>query len=297
MKINNKLLKDLFQISFDKNIESFKLGLLNSSESHTLSYIDDEKYIELLGSNLNVEGVFITKELKGQINRKKLFFITYDDPRYVFFTLYNFLGKKNYKKEKSYIHKTAKIHPDAYVSQYNVKIDKNVIIEPHVTILPDVIVGENSIIRAGSVIGCEGFEYKKTSKGILPVFHDGNVTIGKNVEIGVNSAICKGFSFRQTVIGDETKIDNLVHISHGVQIGKRCLIIASVVIAGSVTLEDDVCIGPNATISNLVVIEKNAFITLGAVVTKNVDKNERVSGNFAIPHQKFIQNLKKEVSE
>ena len=99
------------------------------------------------------------------------------------------------------------------------------------------------------------------------------------------------------MLGDHTKVDNLVHIAHGVQTGKNCLIIATSMIAGSVTLKDNVWIGPNANIAPQVVVESYGFVTLGSVVTKNVGAKEWVTGNFAIPHSQFIKNLKKRVEK
>ncbi|MTI38250.1 DapH/DapD/GlmU-related protein, partial [Fulvivirga lutimaris] len=143
-----------------------------------------------------------------------------------------------------------------------------------------------------TVVGSEGFEHKKTTKGILSVKHDGKVIIGKDVYIGALNAISKGFSYRNTIIGDSTKTDNLVHIAHCVQIGERCLLPASSMIAGSTTLEDDVWIGPGSSISSQLTIGKNGFISIGSVVTKNVNMNEKVTGNFAIPHRKFLKHIR-----
>jgi UDP-3-O-[3-hydroxymyristoyl] glucosamine N-acyltransferase len=68
-------------------------------------------------------------------------------------------------------------------------------------------------------------------------------------------------------------------------------------IAGSATIGDDVWIVPNASVSSGIIIGDNAFITIGSVVVKNVPSSSKVSGNFAIPHNKFIENLKRIVSE
>ena len=83
-------------------------------------------------------------------------------------------------------------------------------------ILGSAIIGENCIIRAGAIIGASGFEHKRTSKGILSVMHDGRVRIANEVEIGADTNIAKGFYGRDTIIGDQTKIDALVHVAHAV---------------------------------------------------------------------------------
>jgi UDP-3-O-[3-hydroxymyristoyl] glucosamine N-acyltransferase LpxD len=160
-----------------------------------------------------------------------------------------------------------------------------------------VRIGRGTIVRAGAVLGAEGFEHKRTSRGILSVRHDGEVIIGERVEIGANCAISKGFSFRHTVIDDETRLDNLVHVAHGAQIGKRCFLPASCMIAGSTTIHDDVWIGPNASVSSQVQVGEGAYVTIGAVVTRDVPAGQRMTGNFAVPHAAFLSILKRNLRD
>jgi UDP-3-O-[3-hydroxymyristoyl] glucosamine N-acyltransferase len=164
---------------------------------------------------------------------------------------------------------------------------------PNATILPDVVIGNNCYIKSGAVVGSEGFELKRTTQGILNVLHDGKVIIGNDVKVGANSAIHKGFSFRHTVIADDVKIDDLVYIAHAVHIGKGCFLIGNSMISGSTTLKENIWVGPGVTVSSGLIIESNAFLTIGSVVTRNVGKDEKVTGNFAIPHDKFLEDLKR----
>ena len=129
------------------------------------------------------------------------------------------------------------------------------------------------LIRSGSTIGVEGFEHKRLRNGlILSVIHDSNVVIGREVEIGGNNTVAKGFMGQDTKIGDFTKTDCLVHIGHCAQIGARCLIPACAMIAGSTIIGDDVWIGPNASISSSLKIGNGAFVTLGSVVVSDVEE-------------------------
>ena len=274
---------------------SFKiLALVNSEFSETLTFIDDEKYLDEINKNTNIKGVFCTVELESKINNAIIKY-TVDDPRYCFFKLQNHLTDLVILNSVfvSKIDKSSHISVKAHVSENNVIIGKNCIIEPNVTILADVEIGDNCIIRAGAVLGVEGFEHKITSKGILSVKHDGKVIIKNNVHIGSCSTIAKGFRYRNTIINDNTKIDNLVHIAHAVIIGENCLLPASCMIAGSVTLQDNVWIGPNASISSQLTVGENSYVTLGSVVTRNVEPNQKVTGNFAVPHITFLENLKR----
>lgn len=276
-------------ISCPEELDLKQLGLSNSTKPGTLSFIDSDKYVDQLNSNENINAVISTFSLANKIERKKI--ILAEDPRWLFYTLQNDLSANKIKQE-SVIHPSSKIHPTAFIDPYNVHIGPGCTIGPNVSILEDVILTSNCIVGAGTVIGAEGFEHKRTTLGILSVIHDGKVIVGDKVEFGANNAISKGFSYRDTVIGAETKTDNLVHIAHCVQIGERCFLPAACVIAGSVTIENDVWIGPNACISSGLHIASNAFITLGSTVTKNVPENTKVTGYFAVEHEKFINGFK-----
>lgn len=267
------------------------LGVASSkSFPKILTFLDDRKFLTDLNGNENVRAVFVRREDVSVI-RKGVNILEVDDPKWFFFTLLNYLAV-NKKRKNSVISDDAEIHPSAVISDVDVVIEDGVIIGPNVTILKDVFIKAGAIIRAGAVLGVDGYEHKRTSRGILTVAHDGKVIVGKNADIGVNSNIVKGFSYRDTIVGDETKIDALVHYSHGVQCGFRCMIVASAMVAGHVTIGDDVWIGPNASISNRIKIGDGAFVSLGSVVVQDVPANAKVTGNFAIPHIKFIRNLK-----
>jgi UDP-3-O-[3-hydroxymyristoyl] glucosamine N-acyltransferase len=271
-----------------------KLGPVNSTHSATLSFIDDSKYLDQLNANHNITGVFAEKALASRIIGKSLLLVS--DPRYYFFTLFNDLAVRNAVKFESRISGKALIHPKASVSDHNVIIGDNTVIGPNVSILPDVEIGRDCVIQAGAVIGSVGFEYKRTSRGIVPVVHDGKVIIGDKVEVGANTTIDKGFSFRNTIIGDETKLDNLVYVAHAVHIGRGCFVVASAALMGSVTVGEKVWIGPHVTVVPGLTVNDRAFVSVGSVVTKNVEAGLHVTGNFAIPHKVFLDNLKKSLS-
>lgn len=298
MVINYSLIQKVLGKDFPElKTKTFNtLGLVDSEARETLSFLDDNSFLKSLKTNSNITGLFTTSQISEEVRamRSDVALYIVNDPRYSFYSLQNLITKLVYSETrfKSVIHPSAVIHPKAYVSEYNVIIGADVEIEPNVTILSDVEIGKESAISAGTVIGAEGFEHKRTSKGILSVKHDGKVLIGEKVYIGAVNGISKGFSYRNTIIGDETKTDNLVHIAHGVQIGKRCFLPASCMIAGSVTIGDDVWIGPNASISSQITIQNNAFVTIGSVVTKDVSEKGHVTGNFAIPHSTFLRILK-----
>ena len=129
-----------------------------------------------------------------------------------------------------------------------------------------------------TVIGGPGFGFVKDNDGTwLEIPHIGGVVIGENVRIGSNCCIDRG-TINDTIIGDGTKIDNLVHIAHNCNIGKNCIICAGTVLCGSVTLEDDVWLAPGTLIREGLTIGKGAKTGLGAVVVKNVPPGALVYG-------------------
>jgi len=292
MDIDWKIIYDCVGLSISKKLLFSKLDLVNSKEKNILSFIDNQKYIRDCNNNNNVIGIFTTPILSKHFTRTKKAVIECDDPRFVFYSLYNTIAERSYIKTKTEIDCESSINKSAQISEFNVKIGKRVVIEANVVINPDVEIEDDCRICAGSILGADGYELKRTSKGIVSVSHDGILHIEKNVFIGCNTIIYKGFSYRHTIIGESTKIDSLVYIAHSVNIGKRCFVVGKSMICGSATVGNNVWIGPGSVISNGVIIEDNANISIGAVVIQNVKSNDKVSGNFAINHLKFIKFIK-----
>ena len=140
------------------------------------------------------------------------------------------------------------------------------------------------------VIGSEGFHVFIDKSGFKQmIVHDGMVKIGAYVSIGASVNIDKGLMGRNTLIENECKFDNLVHVAHRVIIGKGSTIAAKVCFSGSVTLGENVWIGPSATISNRINIGAFAKVLLGSVVIRNIKAHSIVSGNFARSHEKHLR--------
>ena len=297
MKITSNLIFQATQIQLNNQIDYDGVGLLVTPfEGKLLSFIESQKYISKVNENTSIKGIFCTQEIADTKQfRPDIDLIVVDDPKWFFFSIVDYLAK-NQERLPTVIDPTSQVNPTAYISPVGVTIGKNCVIEPNVTIHSDVTIGDHVILRAGSVIGGEGFEHKKTSRGILSVTHNGEVIIHNNVEIGANSHVAKGFSYRPTIIGENTKLDAFVHYAHGVQCGKECLIVAHAMIGGNVDIGNNVWVGPSAVITNRIVLHDDCFVTLGSVVTRSVKKGETVTGNFAIPHQKFLKNFKRSLN-
>jgi UDP-3-O-[3-hydroxymyristoyl] glucosamine N-acyltransferase len=264
------------------------LGFIDSARS--LSYLSSERYLShLLSCSVLPSALFVVPGLEKKVPRE-VRVIVVDDPAWCFYSLLNSIALRKCYPE-SYISLRSSVHSSAVISPVGVHISDGVIVEPRAVIMPGVFLSENVTVRAGAVIGVDGFEHKRTSKGLLSVAHDGEVRVGKGVEIGPNCTVIKGFSYRDTVLGDFTKLDAMVHFAHCAQCGSECLIAANAMIAGSADIGNSVWIGPSSSISSQVKVGDFAKITLGSVVTKDVSAYEHVSGNFAIPHKVFLKHI------
>ncbi len=162
------------------------------------------------------------------------------------------------------------IYPGCFIGNH-VSIGKNCIIHPNVTIMDHCIIGDHVIIQAGTVIGSNAFYYntKKDRAVWYKKMPDcGRVLIEDYAEIGAGCTIDRGVS-HDTIIGQGTKIDNMVHIGHDTVTGKNCLIAAQVGIAGAVTLEDGVTLWGQVGVSKTLTIGANAVIYAQSGVGKD----------------------------
>ena len=101
------------------------------------------------------------------------------------------------------------------------KIGKNCLIQSNVTIGDNCIIGDNVIIHSGTVLGGDAFYYKKRAEGFDKLLSGGRVVVQDNVEIGTNCSIDRGVT-GDTIIGEGSKLDNLIQIGHDTVIGKNC---------------------------------------------------------------------------
>ncbi len=172
-------------------------------------------------------------------------------------------------------------------------IGPGVVLGPHVKIGRDgaigagatlffALLGNRVIVHPGVRIGQDGFGYVSGRDGHLKVPQIGRVIIQDDVEIGANSTIDRG-SLRDTVIGEGTKIDNLVQIAHNVVIGRHCLLVAQVGISGSTTIGDFVVIGGQSGVVSRVKIGAGAQIGAKSAVWGDVPAGERWVGIPARP--------------
>jgi UDP-3-O-[3-hydroxymyristoyl] glucosamine N-acyltransferase len=288
----------LSEISIDQSLRVVRDGAFSSLgfSAHRrpgmLAYLAAEEFLPDVLGNDAISCVLAAPELAEQVPDRAGLAVV-DDPRVAFYRLHDHLARETAfygVPPTGRIAPTARVHPTAVIAA-NVVLEDEVEIGPHAVIHSGVHVGSQSVIRAGSVIGSEGFQVLLTGTDVIRVKHAGGVRIGKRVDIHANCCVDRGL-FGETTVGDDTSIDNLVYIAHEVSVGRRCRIGAHAILNGSTVVGDNAWIGPGAVLSSGISVGTNAHVTLGAVVTRAVPDGARVTGNFAIDHEKFLSFLR-----
>lgn len=168
----------------------------------------------------------------------------------------------------------------------NVNIGKNVSIS-------NALIGDNVSIGDGTKIGQAGFGFSyDTENNPLKIFHTGRVVIQNDVNINANCTLDRG-SFNDTIIGQKTFIDNLVHIAHNVVIGNNCIIAGQCGFAGSANIGNYVQIGGQTGVGGHIKISDYVKIAAKSGVIRNVQKGETVMGYPSINITKYLKNYKK----
>jgi UDP-3-O-[3-hydroxymyristoyl] glucosamine N-acyltransferase len=292
----------------NRSLDSFsKVAAVSEADENSLVWIsprNKDSHVAITDTKARIIICTLETSVEKNILKEKLL-IKVESPK---LALIRILEKLYTAKIEYGIHPTAFVHKDA-------KIDKNVYIGPftyvgkceisegtvihgHCFIFDNVKIGRNVSVNAGSIIGSEGFGYELNEKKEYEKFiHIGGVEIHDNVDIGANTCIVRG-ALANTIIGEGTKIDNLVHIGHNAIIGRHCIITANNMVGGSVKIEDHSWLGPSSSTLNQLILAKNSYAGLGSVITKNLPSGEVWVGNPAGPiedmkklHEKFRELL------
>ena len=264
---------------------------LNSSahKRNSISWSNDSSF-DMISADWDT--TFILSENCYKLHRKEVDTSAYraiivDDPRAAFGKLIEeFFVEQEMPtgiSDSACIHSGVQIPTSTYIGE-------NVVIEKNVRIGEGCHIDHNSVIKANTVIGNQvkigcnctigniGFGYQPDESNKYKVIsHIGNVVIENLVEIGNNVAIDRAV-LGATLIGENVKIDNLVHIAHGVTIGKNSLIIANSMIAGSVQIGENCWVAPSSSIIQKKKIGNGAIVGIGSVVLKDVSEGDIVAG-------------------
>lgn len=293
---------------------------LNRAGASDLAFLDTAKYAEVLTST-QAGACLMTERFESQAP-SGLNVLRAREPYRAFVvvarTLFEDALRPSSLFETDGAHSTATVHPSARIES-GVTVDPGAVIGPRAAIGagtvigatavigPDVqigrdcsigpgvsiihaIVGDNVIFHPGCRIGQDGFRYLAGANGHTKVPQLGRVIIQDNVEIGAGTTIDRGGS-GDTLIGEGTKIDNLVHIAHNVTIGRHCIIAGQCGLAGSVTLGDRVMLGGQVGIADHLTIADGAMIGAKSGVVSNVPAGEKWFGFPALPGREFLRAM------
>jgi UDP-3-O-[3-hydroxymyristoyl] glucosamine N-acyltransferase len=289
---------------------------VEQAQPGTISYIDGSKFASAIDSTEASALILpLDDALQTKASDRDIAWVATDQPRKLFAeTIAVFY--QPFRLEPS-IHPTAVIHPSVQlgknaaigahvVIQAGVTIGNEVCIHPNVVIYPDVTIGDRTVLHAnctihertqigkdcvihsGAVIGSEGFGFVPTPEGWFKMQQSGTVILEDDVEVGCNSTIDRP-ALETTRIGRNTKIDNLVHVAHGCQVGEGCIMAGQVGLAGAVTLGKRVILAGQVGIVDHVKIGDGAIASAKAGVHHDVEAGAIVTGIPAIPHKLFVK--------
>jgi UDP-3-O-[3-hydroxymyristoyl] glucosamine N-acyltransferase len=156
------------------------------------------------------------------------------------------------------------------------------------TCYPGTVIGERVMVHAGARLGSDGFGYAFAAGAHQKIPHVGRCIIHDDVEIGANTCIDRG-SVDDTIVGAGTKIDNLVHVAHNVHIGRLCLLMAQVGIAGSAHIEDGAILAGQVGVAGHATIGAGARLGGQAGAIADVPAGETWSGYPARPHKETMR--------
>jgi UDP-3-O-[3-hydroxymyristoyl] glucosamine N-acyltransferase len=164
------------------------------------------------------------------------------------------------------------------------RIGDDCVIHSQTSIRDRVVIGDRVTLHDGVVVGSDGYGFARQKDGThLKIPQHGDVVIEDDVEIGANSTIDRP-AIGETRISAGTKIDNLVHVAHGVAIGRRVLLAAQVGIAGSTTIGDDVMMAGQTGVTGHITVGDNVVVGAKSAVLQSVDAGAFVTGSPAFAH-------------
>ena len=277
-----------------------KLDLRHHEMKNMLVYCNDENFLRKALQSDSVSAVIVGEESlvelastygKGIIFDQKI----KDMSNYI----QNYISKIEDFQWKSFetkIAKSAKIHSSACIAKSNVIIGENAVINANVCVNERTVIGSNCIIKEGVVVGTDAFEVYGDEENRSIASQSGGVKINDNVSIQALCTIIRASYGGFTTLGNNTKLDANIHVAHDCIIDENVSIAASAMLAGNVYVGKNSFIGPSSSISNGVSIGKNCWVTIGSNVVRDVKDYCKVTGNFAIEHSLFIENLKKSLN-
>jgi UDP-3-O-[3-hydroxymyristoyl] glucosamine N-acyltransferase len=294
----------------DRDRKLSAVAALTDASGEQLTFLSNPKYAAQLAET-KAGAVLVPKNLEGNEDR----WIRVDDPYFALARIMTrwFAARPLPKgvSPKASIATSAKLGTNVVVGPFatigeNVVVGNNVVIFQGVSIEADTNIGDDCIIypnvviydgtrigcrciiHAGVVIGSDGYGFALKEGKHHKIPQIGIVRIEDDVEIGAGTTIDRA-ALGETVIGEGTKIDNLVQIGHNVKIGKHCLLVSQVGIAGSTELGDYVSVAGQSGFSGHLKIGHRVQVAAKSAVLENVPDDTKVMGSPAMPFKEFAR--------
>lgn len=311
MKLSELALLIGGRIAGNPDTEITGVSGIKEAKPGDITYIQNKKVLKDI-SELHASAFIVTQE----INELKASMLVVDNPQFAFARALEVFHTKPRVStgisDKAFIGTNAvigddvSVHPFAYIGNNivlgariticpgvflgeGVTIGDDTMIYPNVTVRENVKIGKNVIIHSGAVLGADGFGYVPHKGTHYKIPQIGGVVIEDNVEIGANVVIDRATT-GQTIIGQGTKIDNLVQIAHNVKIDRNCIIVAQAGISGSVEIHDGVILAGQVGVRDHVKVGKGAIIGAQSGVGSDIPEGKIYSGSPAIPHAKWLRS-------
>jgi UDP-3-O-[3-hydroxymyristoyl] glucosamine N-acyltransferase len=298
----------------DAAIEIVRVSGIDQAQEGDVTFVDNPRYIPRLASTrasavIAADDLSIPSGSRFAVLRSRTPYV--DFARAVALFLPSSAPAKGVDK-LSMIAGDARIGADVSIGPFvtvaaGASVGARSVLYPHVAVGPGASVGDDCIIHSqcsireravvghrvilhdGVVVGSEGFGFAKQADGThLKIPQGAAVVIEDDVEIGANSTIDRP-AVGETRIQAGTKIDNLVHIAHGVSVGRRVLLAAQVGVSGSAVVEDDVILAGQVGVAGHLRVGKGAMATAQSGIPNSVEPGAYVSGSPAMPHRDWLK--------
>ena len=243
-------LAEVVPLDVVRDAEFESLGLLLHETPALLACLYDPKARRRCAANEAVSCVIAGSDLSSAVPAR-LGLALAGAPREAFLDAHRHLGSETdfYGEDfSSEVASEASISPSAHVAERRVRIAAGCVVEPGAVVLEGSTLAEDVVVRAGAVVGAEGFHPVPYGVGLVNMPHYGSVRLGRGVEVGANAVVCRSVFADPTEVGEAAILGPLVYVAHGVRIGPRSRLAASARVAGSARLGEEVFVGPGAVV-------------------------------------------------
>lgn len=296
--------------------EILGVAAIDHAEVGQLSFVESKRYAKYMAqTKASILIIPADPEVQATASELQLAWIATPHPRLLFAQAIALFYRPH--QPVAEIHPTAVIHPSVQIGQAvaigahvtiqaDVELGDRVVIHPNVVIYPQVVVGDRTelhansvihertqigrdcVIHSGAVIGSEGFGFVPTATGWYKMPQSGYTVLEDGVEVGCNSTIDRP-AVGETRVKQGSKIDNLVQVAHGCQIGHQCVLAAQVGLAGRVSLGDGVVLAGQVGIADQVQVASGVIATAQSGISHDIPKNTVVSGYPATNNRLWLK--------